>query len=76
MAHKGVWRKSSYSSNANNCVEIGGWRKASYSNNNTACVEVGHGLDVVAVRDTKDRDAGMLTVSVADWRGFLAAVTK
>ncbi|MEV0646128.1 DUF397 domain-containing protein [Phytomonospora sp. NPDC050363] len=69
-----AWRKSTHSANANNCVEIGGWRKASYSNNNTACVEVGHGVDTVGIRDTKHRAGGTLTVSTAEWAGFLAAL--
>jgi hypothetical protein len=34
------WRKSSYSGNGNNCVEVAVWRKSSYSGNGNECVEV------------------------------------
>lgn len=38
------WRKSSYSANSGNCVEIAvGWRKSSYSDANGECVEVATG---------------------------------
>jgi hypothetical protein len=45
---RGGWRKSSYSGNNGECVEIGvvelspvgGWRKSSRSGNNGACVEI------------------------------------
>ena len=53
------------------------WRKASYSGNNGgACVEVGTSADdpVVHVRDTVDRERGMLTVPAAGWRRFIAAI--
>ena len=35
-----VWRKSSYSGNGADCVEVG-WHKSSHSNGANACVEVG-----------------------------------
>ena len=35
------WRKSSYSNNGGECVEIADWRKASYSGNGGNCVEAG-----------------------------------
>ena len=53
------------------------WRKASYSGNNGgACVEVGMSADapVVHVRDTVDREHGMLTVPAAEWRRFIVAI--
>jgi hypothetical protein len=34
------WRKSSLSTNANNCVEVASWRKSSRSNNANNCVEL------------------------------------
>lgn len=50
------------------------WRKASYSSNGGAnCVEVAS-TDRVVIRDTTDRDGGMLTVTAAAWREFLASV--
>ena len=53
------------------------WRKSTRSGNTGgACVEVADNLaEVVLVRDTKDRDGGMLTFTPAAWRTFVAAVT-
>jgi hypothetical protein len=52
------------------------WHKSTRSGGNGGdCVEVAANLpDVVAVRDSKDRDGATLTFSPADWRDFLAAV--
>lgn len=69
-----VWRKSSRSSSQANCVEVAwAWNKSSYSSGEANCVEVGVASGTVAVRDTKDRDGGMLAVSPRAWAGFLAA---
>ncbi|MER7013042.1 DUF397 domain-containing protein [Saccharopolyspora sp. NPDC000359] len=68
-----VWRKSSYSGPSSNCVEVG-WRKSSYSGPNSNCVEVGLGADEVGVRDTKDRDGGLLALDQRQWRAFLSAI--
>lgn len=49
------------------------WRKSSYSGHEDNCVEVALG-PVVAVRDTKARGAGQLTVSPGAWRSVLAVL--
>ncbi|MGH3247577.1 MAG: DUF397 domain-containing protein [Trebonia sp.] len=54
--------------------EASGWRKASYSNGQGNCVEVGHDVDMVAVRDTKDRDSGTLAFTVGGWGAFTASL--
>lgn len=69
------WRRSSYSGNGGaNCVEVGtAWRKSSYSGNGGAnCVEVACNLPgVVAVRDSKNPDGPVLTVSENEWASFI-----
>jgi uncharacterized protein DUF397 len=62
-----LWRKSSFSSNGTNCVEVS-WRKASFSSNGTNCVEVSR--DLAAVRDSKNPGGPTLRV---DLRRFLGA---
>lgn len=49
------------------------WRKSSYSQANSECVEVAVSEEI-GVRDTKNREAGQLTVSREAWQGVLAAV--
>jgi hypothetical protein len=38
------------------------WRKSSYSGTNGNCVEIGWGSGVAAIRDSKNPDAGSLTL--------------
>jgi hypothetical protein len=54
------------------------WRKASYSSNGGGnCVEVGTGLPgKVAVRDSKDREGPVLTVSGNAWSEFTEAIKQ
>lgn len=49
------------------------WRKSSLSNGDGgACVEVATNLsDVVAVRDSKDRQGPVLIFTPAEWRAFI-----
>lgn len=54
--------------------EYVGWRTASYSNGSGQCVEVGHDVDVIAVRDTKDRDSGTLAFTADAWAAFTASL--
>ena len=52
------------------------WRKSSYSGNGGSdCVEVASGLpDRIAVRDSKDPEGPVLTVTPDEWRALTAAV--
>lgn len=50
------------------------WRKASASQNNGNCVEVARAGQLAGVRDTKNREAGHLTVPAAEFDAFLAGV--
>jgi hypothetical protein len=50
------------------------WRTSSYSASNGSCVEIAPLTDGTAVRDTKDRDGGMLTVGQRAWDVFRATV--
>jgi hypothetical protein len=52
------------------------WRKASYSANGGAdCVETGNVPGAVLIRDTKDREHGLvLRVAPDAWRVFTAGI--
>lgn len=44
------------------------WRKSTYSDGNGgSCVETASGNGVILVRDTADRDGGVLTISRNAW---------
>lgn len=47
------------------------WRKSGYSQQDSNCVEVALEPHDAAVRDTKARDAGHLTVVSDAWRALL-----
>lgn len=49
------------------------WRKSSYSGDAGNCVEVATAPTAVGVRDTKNRDGGVLSVSQSAWAHFLSA---
>jgi hypothetical protein len=74
------WRKSSYSSNGGGeCVEVAAtlsWHKSSHSGNaGTECVEVARCLpDRIVVRDSKDPDGPVLTVTPVNWQAFTRAI--
>lgn len=51
------------------------WRKSSHSGGNGGgCVEVGQSARMILVRDTKDRDGEVLTVSADAWEQFTTAL--
>lgn len=54
------------------------WRKSIRSNNGGNCVEVAdnlaHDLDIVLVRDSKDRTGPVLSFTRAEWSAFLHGV--
>jgi uncharacterized protein DUF397 len=51
------------------------WRTSSYSGQNGDCVEVASSApDVVAVRDSKDREGPVLRFRPAEWRAFTAQI--
>ncbi|RMI40857.1 DUF397 domain-containing protein [Streptomyces triticirhizae] len=52
------------------------WFTSSYSNGTGNCVEVADLDGAVGLRDTKDREAGVVTVGVTQWRTFLAAAEE
>jgi len=71
------WRKSSYSNDSGNCVEVAfaDWHKSSYSNSSGDCVEVASADRVVGIRDSKQRGRGPVLEFTADaWTAFLRAV--
>jgi hypothetical protein len=72
------WRKSSYSNSNSNCVEVKGiWRKSTHSNGQANCVEVNLAApDAVAIRDSKNPTAAVLTVTPAAWSGFTTTIRQ
>ncbi|MGH3719202.1 MAG: DUF397 domain-containing protein [Pseudonocardiaceae bacterium] len=71
-----AWRKSSYSSDQYNCVEVAalGWRTSSHSTSQYNCVQVALGGPAIGVRDSKNPDGPVLAVPTARWSSFLRAV--
>lgn len=60
----GPWRKSSYSGDEGNCVELA-WRKSSHSGDESNCVELAHSATGGAIRDSKNPAGGHLEVPLA-----------
>ncbi|MFW6695205.1 DUF397 domain-containing protein [Streptomyces sp. MAR4 CNX-425] len=52
------------------------WYRSSYSGNSGNCVEVARVGPDRAVRDSKDPQGGLLTVSGVAWADFVAAVKR
>jgi hypothetical protein len=55
-------------------VDSATWRTSTYSGTNGNCVEVGGTARTVMVRDTKDRDGGVLSVPAQAWAAFTMAL--
>lgn len=80
------WRKSSRSGQSGsngNCVEVAfadaDWRKSSRSgqdHTNGNCVEVAFSGPVVAVRDSKSPDTGVLTFPSLGWVSFRSTASR
>jgi len=72
-----AWRKSSYSTDEANCVEVAalGWRTSSYSSSQANCVEVALGAPTIGVRDSKDPQGPVLAVPQPRWSTFLHGLT-
>jgi uncharacterized protein DUF397 len=50
------------------------WRKSTYSGGQANCVEVGNATSLIKVRDTKDRQGPVLTVTADAWRRLTAEI--
>ncbi|MFE0508954.1 DUF397 domain-containing protein [Streptomyces sp. NPDC058964] len=77
------WRKSSYSGDTGGqCVECAPlgtatWRKSSYSGSSGGeCVEVADLTPHIAVRDSKNIPAGVLTATPEAFAAFVAAAVE
>lgn len=68
------FRKSSYSSGGDNCVEVAQvvpeFRKSSYSSGGENCVEVADLPTGAAIRDSKHPELGFLPLGAAEWAAF------
>jgi hypothetical protein len=74
-----AWRKSSYSGNNGECIEVAVWRKSSHSGGNGNCIEVAASAcevaaPEVAVRDSKDPSGPRLAFPPAAWHAFAATL--
>ncbi|MBB5070577.1 DUF397 domain-containing protein [Saccharopolyspora gloriosae] len=53
------------------------WRVSSYTGNTGNCVEIATLPDgACAVRDTKDREGGVLVVGASQWSAFLTHIQQ
>jgi hypothetical protein len=68
-----TWKKSTYSANNGDCVEVA-WLKSSFSTNNGECVEVAHMADRLAARDSKNPAGPMLTFPRESFHGLLRRI--
>lgn len=52
------------------------WRKSSYSGNTGNCVEVVITDQAIGVRDSKNPDGGVLSVTPSAWRAFIRSLKR
>ncbi|MFF3636566.1 DUF397 domain-containing protein [Streptomyces sp. NPDC002250] len=76
-----AWFKSSYSSSSegDSCVEVAlDWFKSSYSSGSEgdSCVEVAPTPATIHIRDSKQDDGPLLTVTPATWATFVAYASQ
>ncbi|MFD5386267.1 DUF397 domain-containing protein [Streptomyces sp. NPDC021218] len=65
------WRKSSYSANSSNCINVAAdWRKSSYSADAGNCVDVAASDRAVLLRESDDPSV-ILTTTPAALRAFI-----
>jgi hypothetical protein len=51
------------------------WRTSTFSGGNGSCVEVATNLpDIIAIRDSKDRQGPALVLTPREWTAFLAGI--
>jgi hypothetical protein len=50
------------------------WRKSSYSANASDCVELAVHNEQTAIRDTKNRTGGSLSIAASQWLRFLETI--
>jgi hypothetical protein len=55
---------------------ITAWRTSTRSQGQGQCVEVGVRPELIAVRDTKNREAGYFTVAPQQWCAFVTGVKR
>ena len=54
--------------------EADNWHKSSYSDGGANCVEVRAHTDRADIRDTKNPQAGHITVTAREWDAFVRAI--
>jgi hypothetical protein len=70
---RAAWRKSSYSGNGGDCVEVAAvWRKSACGG--TGGSRAGAARPAIAIRDSKDPGGPALAVGPAAWHAFTAAL--
>ncbi|WP_209634386.1 DUF397 domain-containing protein [Kibdelosporangium banguiense] len=68
------WRKASSSASTGDCVELATWRKSSRSTDTGQCIELVHTEIVFRLRDSKNANGPMLTLTAEQGFAFLGAV--